>query len=74
VYANGRENLFRTEHVQVAIQAERGKGSPIFYGVTAAAGDVLGDDPAERGVTVLAGFNPLASPDEEVEYLYLRGL
>jgi hypothetical protein len=72
VYANGAENLFRTEHVQIAIQAERDEGPPIFYGVMAAAGEVLGDDPAERGVTVLAGFNPLASSDEDVEYLYLR--
>ncbi|SRR6266508_1647 len=74
VFANGVENSFRTERLQIAFQAEGPERAPIFFGVAAVEKDPLGDDGTPKGVNVIAGFDPLAGRDDPVEYLYLRGL
>lgn len=73
VYANGSENAFQVEKVQVAFQVERKDQPPIFIGVAAVAKEPLAEE-KDAGVTVLAGFDARIGPDESSDYLYLRGL
>jgi hypothetical protein len=71
-FANGTTSTFKTEIVQLAFQAEIATGTPIFFGLLAAAKPPLGDSD-HGGVTVIAGFHPTNAPDEVDDYLYLRG-
>lgn len=73
VFANGRENLFQSSHVHFARSVTRSDGETVWFGFTAAADDALGE-PSDRGVTVLAGFDPRKSEDEDHDFLFLRGL
>lgn len=73
IYANGVENAFRVEELQIAFQVERRDKPPIFIGVAAVAKEPLADQD-DAGVTVLAGFDARKRPDEPSDYLYLRGL
>jgi hypothetical protein len=71
-YVNAAEPTFRTGGIHLAFQAELASGSPVFFGVLAAAKDPIGDGET-NGISVLAGFSPTKSTDEADRFLFLRG-
>lgn len=73
IYANGERNAFNTEQLHFARVARCTDGSEVWYGFGFYVGDALGSGD-EGGITVLAGFDARSTAEEEVAFLFLRGI
>lgn len=71
-YINASEPNFDSKCQMVVTLRRETLEKPLFLGIRSAVQNPMSDD-GRTGVTVLAGWNPLAGPNTALRLLYLRG-
>ena len=73
-YAAGDKPSFQTHKCQIIVSMARGSlSNPLYIGINAVPKDLMGE-PEDRGIIVLAGWDPTGVYQEGAGFLYVRGL
>ena len=73
-YAAGDKPSFQTHECQIIVSmARKTLSDPLYIGIKAIPKDLMGE-PEDRGIMVLAGWDPTGVYQEGADFLYVRGL
>jgi len=73
-YAAGDKPSFQTQGCQMIVSmARKTLSDPLYIGIKAIPKELMGD-PDDRGIMVIAGWDPTGVHQEGADFLYVRGL